>query len=68
MSQENDSKKLIGPVLKKMIITKKGDTGYYCPADMEYCYQCGHVAKLEDFQKLGKCPNPKCSNPHCWDD
>lgn len=72
--------KILGPVLEptkrlrtadskvKKIILRSGDTGKTCPDDMDYCYQCGYVAKREVFLKENKCPNLRCPSPHLWDD
>lgn len=69
MSQENE--KILGMSIRKgprMIYSKYGATGKFCPPDMEYCWICGHVAKLEDFLKDNKCPNPSCTFPEGWND
>ncbi len=65
-----------GPVSKrgdldssgKKIILRSGDTGNICPDDMDYCWECGCVAKREVFLKKNRCPNLRCPSPHLWDD
>ena len=42
--------------------------GKICPPGYDYCWQCGHIALLEEFTKSDRCPNPDCPHPGSWDD
>lgn len=50
------------------ILIKGVDTGRICPPGYDYCWQCGHVARPEEFQKNDHCPSPACPHPTLWND
>lgn len=39
-----------------------------CPANKDYCWECGHVNDPQTFQTNNCCPNPTCPNPRNWND
>lgn len=63
MSHKHDS------ILKERPVLVRGiPNGTVAPPGEDYCWECGHIAPLEDFLESDKCPNPECPYPGNWDD
>jgi len=55
--------------LTERVVTIKGEqTGKKCPPGFDYCWECGHIAPVEEFEGRDKCPNPDCPHPENWND
>ncbi|MCK9187183.1 MAG: hypothetical protein M0Q27_01150 [Candidatus Colwellbacteria bacterium] len=70
------SKLLIGRLIvpeniwerERKVLLKGVPNGDVCPPQMDYCWECGHIAPAEVFYGRDICPNEKCPFPKKWND